>query len=417
MNGFKTMSKMNFKLLLRNKGYVILLLLLPVISALMLKVEGLYDTGVKASEQSIMELNREDEKHNDVKNNKLVIKVYDCSKSELSDYIIKQLAKTESYQIFRFKSKPINIAEARKKALASSNGNVMDAVIYIPADFETVILNSEESNIIIFEATHDGRIELIRHNMNTFLQSIYRYSAATKYKKEAMLHLLKASESSESKKETVSIEVGDALNLTAKQQLQSACVGLSLTFLTISFLFSGVFIAATVIQERQNRVFNRILLSKTSMLNYGLVKVLMIVMTVFLQTVVSGIAIKLLIKTDFGIPYTSYLFLIFCLGLIFNLFSVVMGILINNVLTSNYVSFMVCIITPLLSGLYFSLDGVSEWWDRLSMLMPQRWVVKTSEMIMAEKSGAFNTFSLVVLSYLIIIMCVGYIGIKIKRKE
>lgn len=417
MNKFITMCNLNFKLLLRNKGYVILLLLLPVISALMLKVEGLYESDAKASEQPVVELNREDEKHNDVRNAKLVIKIYDCSQTELSEYIVKELANTGSYQIYRYKSEALTINEAKEKALASSNGNILDAVIYIPADFESALLGGKESNITLFEATHDGRIELIRHNMDTFLQSICRYGAAAGYDKEAVLNLLRTSVNHEVKKETVNIEVGASINLTAKQQLKSSCIGLSLSFLTISFLFSGVFIAATVIEERQNRVFNRILLSMTSLVSYGLVKVLMIIVTVFLQTVISGIAIKLLVKTDFGIPYFNYLYLIFCMGLIFSLLSVVVGILINNVLTSNYISFIVCIITPLLSGLYFPLEGASIWWERLSMLMPQRWVVKASEMIMAEKNGVFGMYSLVVLSYLIIIMCIGFIGIKIRRKE
>ncbi|HWT74769.1 MAG TPA: ABC transporter permease [Mobilitalea sp.] len=416
MNGFITMIKMNLKLLLRNKGYLAFLIILPFISVIML------NTNMEASggdeERYIMnELENENQTILNVVNTRLSVKVYDCSQSALSEYVLEQLAQTGSYRIYRYKAEPMDLDQAREKALASANRNIIGVVIYIPENFDAQLLEGKESNLVVFEAAEDGRINLLKSNLNSYLQSIESYAATVGYDKTELISLLNTSRENEITKDMVSIEVGDTLNLTKKQQAHSTSVGYSLAFLTIAFLFSGVFIAATVVDERENRVFNRVLLSKAHLGNYGLVKLVMVLLTVLMQTGLIAIAIKLIVRVDFGIPFISYLFLVFFLGLIFNLMSVIIGVLTNNVLTSNYIAFLIWCISALLAGLYFPLDGASSWWAKVSMLMPQRWVVKSAEMIMVGKSGVYSMYLLVVLGYLVVILSVGLMGMKIRRKD
>lgn len=417
MSGFSTIIKMNIKLLLRNKGYLCFLILLPILAVIILNVQDINMEESKENAYAIQELYKEDKLILNVSNDKLNVKVYDSSQSELSEYILKELAKTGSYRIHRYKSQAMSTEEVREKALYSANHNLIGGIIYIPSSFEEEILTGQESSMMVFEGMEDGRNTLLKNDLNTYLQSLCRYAALTGYQKEDLYSLVNTSEKGEPVKESVNIEVGETLNLSAKQLGSSSSIGYSLAFLTIAFLFSGVFIAANVIEERQNRVYNRFLLSRASVGSYSLAKLLMIILTVLMQTGIMGIAIKLLVKTDFGIPFASYLFLVFCLGLIFNAFSVVIGILANNVMTANYIAFIVWCMSAILAGLYFPLDGASDWWAKVSMLMPQRWVVKAAEMLMVEKSGVYSMFLLVVFSYLIVILCVGYLGTKMKRKE
>lgn len=417
MDGFITMIQMNFKLLLRNKGYLSFLVILPIISVIMLNVNN--ESAVEYDEDRyiIQELDKDNATILNVVNTKLSVKVYDCSQSELSEYVLQELAKTGSYRIYRYKTEAMDLKEAEAKALTSANHSIIGAVIYIPEDFDTEILEGKEGNMVIFEATQDGRIELLKNNLNSYLQSLRQYASVTRSDRAELISLLNTTVDNEITKDIVNIEVGDTLNLTRDQQAHSRSVGYSLAFLTIGFLFSGVFIAATVVDERQNRVFNRVLLSKASLGNYGLVKLVMVLLTVLIQTGLIAVALKLIVKADYGIPFNSYLLLVFCLGLIFNLMSVMIGVLTNNILTSNYIAFLIWCISAILAGLYFPLDGASSWWEKVSMLMPQRWVVKSAEMIMAGKSGVYSMYLLVVLGYLVVILSVGLMGIKIRRKD
>jgi len=417
VSGLLTMMKMNLKLLLRNKGYLAFLIILPLVSVAMLNIKT--PSGVDGGNDTyeIHELSKQNESIFNVTNTKLNVKVYDCNDSELSNYIIEELAKAGSYRIYRYKGEAMNIEEARQEALNTTNHNVLGAVIYIPNNFETQILSGNKSNMIVFEATTDARITLLKSNLDSFVQSVSRYAEITGYNKASLKTLLNTSVENEMSKEIVGIEVGNTLQLTTQQQDQKSSIGYSLAFLTIGFLFSGVFIAATVVEERQNRVYNRIVLSKSSIINYGLVKLGLIFITVMIQTSILAIGIKLIVKTDYGIPFSSYIFLVLGLGLIFNTFSVVIGIITNNVLTSNYIAFLVWCLSDLLAGLYFPLDAAAGWWGKISMMMPQRWVLRASEMLMAGKSGVYSMYILVVVSYLIVISSVGFMAIKMRKKE
>lgn len=417
MHGFNTMIMTNLKLLLRNKGFLAFIIILPILSVILLNLNYGTSTFEQDNATVIKNMKNENDRILNMVNDKLTLKVYDCSNTELSDYLMGELAKTGSYIINRYKGEALSIDEAREKALNSANHNSLGAIIYIPDTFEQDTLQGKASQVVIFKALDDKRIDLLENNLNSYLQSIYQFAAMTGYNKAELIKSLDTSVDQEMEKKTVSVEVGDTLNLNAQQKNQSSNIGFSLSFLTISFLFSGVFIAATVVEERQNRVYNRFVLSTVSLINYGIAKMLMIFITVLIQTGILALGIKLIVKQDYGISFMNYLILVFFLGLIFNSLSVVIGILANNILTSNYIAFLTWCMSCLLAGLYFPLNGASKWWDRVSMLMPQRWVVKSSELLMAGKSGVFGMFLLVVASYLTIIMCIGLIGIKLRRKE
>lgn len=417
MNGFITMLKMNLKLLLRNKGYLAFIIILPLISVVMLNIRNINTTeGKEETYYKIQEI-KDDIAIMDMIETKICIKVYDCSKSEISDYLIKELANTGTYRIYRYREEKFGLKEARKKALKSANSSIVDAVIYIPSSFETQLLKGKQSNITLFKVTKDERIKILENTLNANIDSVADYARAAGYQKTELNQLLKAATDHEMSKKVVNIEVGNEIHLTSTQQNNRSSIGYSLAFLTIGFLFSGIFIAATIVDERQNRVYNRVLLSTSSLGTYGLVKLVIVLLTVLIQTGILAVAIKLFVKTEFGIPFSSYLFFVFCIGLIFNLLSVVIGILTNNVLTSNYIAFTIWSMSCLIAGLYFPMDAASKFWANASKLMPQNWVLKATDMLMAGKSGAYTMYILVVFGYMILIMSTGYIGIKLRRKE
>lgn len=417
MNGFVTMLKLNLKLLLRNKGYLAFLIILPLISVIMLNVRNINTMDGAEGAYAIHEIKNDNKSVIDIVDTKLCIKVYDCSHSIFTDYLIKELANTGMYRIYRYRGEAFGLEVARKKALTSANHSAIDAVIYIPASFETKLLEGKQSNITLLKATNDGRIKILENDLNTNLDSLMNYAKVTGYQKAKLNQLLKTSSKNEMSKKIVNIEVGNEISLTSNQQSNRSSISYSLAFMTIGFLFSGIFIAATIVEERQNRVYNRILLSMSSLGNYGVVKFVMVVLTVLIQTGILAVAIKLFVKTDFGIPFSSYLFFVFCLGLVFNLLSVVVGILTNNILTSNYIAFTIWSMSCLIAGLYFPLGAASSLWANASKLMPQNWVLKASDMLMAGRSGAYTMYGMVVIGYIIVILSAGFIGIKLRRKE
>ena len=171
----------------------------------------------------------------------------------------------------------------------------------------------------------------------------------------------------------------DTVTLSKENQRIRYEIGYALAFLSVSFIFSGVFIAGVVIQEKENRSLNRMQLSLMTSGGYISVKLTMILITTVIQVVVFAFGLAIVMGTDLGIPYLSFLSMLFILGVLFNFLSVVLGMLFHNLLSVTYVSFVIWSVTTLLGGLYFPVVSGTNF-DKISKVTPQRWFMKSVEL-------------------------------------
>jgi len=134
--------------------------------------------------------------------------------------------------------------------------------------------------------------------------------------------------------------------------------------------------------------------------------------------VVTGVSILFILKDiDFGMSRLSFLFIIFCLGIIFGTISFVMGVLIGDVMSSNFAAFIVWNLSALLSGLYFPIDGTTTAIKTMSAIMPHHWFMDAVEMVFIGDSKAYSMVICVTAAYLIITICLGCVGLKLKENE
>ena len=218
-------------------------------------------------------------------------------------------------------------------------------------------------------------------------------------------------------KKIVNLAGKEAMELTQTQINQHTQIGYAFAFVTLGFLFCGVFVAHTVIEEQNNKVFTRVMLSKTSSRDYFLSKFVVSLAICILQTLVLAVCLSLVQGLDVGMSILSLLLVIFLLGLIFNTVSLVLGVLIGDVMSSNYAVFAIWSISALLAGLYFPLDDTTAALKTLSYLMPQRWFMDISELLLIGDNTAYSMLLCVTVAYLIVIISVGGVGLKIKRYE
>lgn len=417
MKGFITMLKINIKLLIRNKGYLCFLILLPLFSILLLNIQTSDSYNLDNNNNYIIhEMEPGERTPLDMTNTRLNVMVMDSSRSYLSDFILQQLTDTGSYQFYRYQTGISSWEEAESQAVAFANKNTITAVLYISPDFVPGIMAEEKDPLLfLFATSEDGRIPLLQENIKSILNSLCTYRELSGEDPAVFKDLVDTVSKDQLHKNTVSVIPDDEIHLSVKQQNQRSNIGYSLAIVSIAFLFSGIFIGSIVIDERQNLVFTRILLTNTTIYSYGIVKLILTIITTIIQTLVMGTGILLFVKADFGLSLSDYLFFIFGIGIIFNFLSVVTAVVTDNLLSSSCVAYFIWVISAMLSGLYFPLDTATSWWRRISLLMPPRWVVKCSEMVMVGQSGAYFTFLLIVFAFIAIILSVGLIGIKTKK--
>ena len=168
-----------------------------------------------------------------------------------------------------------------------------------------------------------------------------------------------------------------------------------------------------MIEERDNKVYTRIMLSKVGRTEYLISKFAVAILVSVLQTGVMALYMLLFRNMDFGISRGNLLFM----GMIFNILSLVAGIMVGDVMSANYAVLAIWVVSALLSGCYFSLDGSSKMIQAISDLMPQHWFIKGTEMIMRGDQSVYPMICGITLAYVIVILGIGAVGLKMKESE
>lgn len=397
MNGFFIMLKSNLKLVMRNKASIFLLLLIPLVSTLILKIP----LNRNNSESAIF---------------KMSVMVFDNSKAPLSNELIDLLKRNNYFIVTIERDVPKDLNSAKEKALNLANKSVINGFIYIPSDFSDSVIKGKTDDVItIFSTGTDDRIKVLENNINMVLLRFNMYSKVANGDKAIFEELMKRAEKDKTISELSPVISGErALNSTEKSQIQN--FGYFVAILSMTLMFSGNFIASIFIEEKENRVLKRITLTKSSMLNYGLIKALVAFVALIVQVTMIIIGIKLFVKVDVGINLMEVAILILGLGFIFNTLSIALGAIFESLSNANYLAFFITTTSALMAGLYFPLDITPKWMQNASLIMPQRWVLKTAEQILLGANEGVMLFGTIVLAYMTLFLTIGFLGLKMNNK-
>ncbi len=415
-----SLIKMSLRVLLRNKMFLFFLLVIPVLSAMILSIKINQENGIyqdETKELKIIEL--EDCSQRAVYSgdtSAFIIKVYDGSKSRLSEYMIENIAKNSIFSVCRCDVRGMKEEEVLTRAQKDAYDDRTGILLYLKEDFESSVFSGNyEKGFQLFIVSEDERQELFESHMESFLWKIASAQEIVGNDTDAVIEMLESVIEKVPDKKIVSLVSKDKIELTRKQMNQKSQIGYAIAIITLGFLFCGVCVAHTVIEEQNNKVFTRVMLSKATNRDYFVSKFVVSFIICVLQTIVLGVSLSLIKGLELGISVISFLAIIFLLGLIFSAISLLLGILIGDVMSSNYAVFAIWSISALVSGLYFPLDDTTTTLKTISYLMPQRWFLDISELLLIGDNQAYSMLLCVTVAYLIIVISVGSVGLKIKK--
>ena len=412
--------KMSLKLLLRNKGFLFFLIVTPILSTVILSIKMDHTVYSDNSDKElVMELSDYAEKAVYVGDTSAcIIKVYDASNSELSEYVLNQMAGTGLFSVCRADVSGLTEEEIDTAAKRDAFDDRAGMLLYLKDDFDGAVLRGNwEQGIKLYAVSEDERQEIFVTELTELLGRIKQVQTIVGDDVTVMLEMLTEIEDELPKKEVVNFAGKEAIELTEKQINQRTQIGYAFAIITLGFLFCGVCVAHSVIEEQNNKVFTRVLLTKLSGRDYFISKFAVAIVISLMQTIVLAICLSFIPGLDVGMSMISFLFIIFLLGLIFGTLSLLIGVILGDVMSSNYAVFAIWSISALLAGLYFPLDDTTKALKTLSYLMPQRWFMDVSELLLVGDKSAYSVVLCVTVAYLIVIISVGGVGLKIKRYE
>lgn len=413
-----TIIKSTLKLLFRNKGFWFFLIITPVISSFILKLEqtnlGAYEI---IGETEVVELEKPEEKvaYYGGKG-KYVVKVYDACDSRLSNYMLKKLLESGAIIACRVKVPDMTKEDVDNRMKIDGFQDRMGSAIYIGKDFDTEVLSGNiNDNLVIYNLSSDERNNLLENEVKL---SIGQMRNADKLSAGGDIYeVLKEMNKTLPSKKIVSLADKNSVNLSNEQLDQKALMGYALAILTLGFVFGGIFVAHTAISEQEDMVLTRIKLTNLSNTKYFAAKFITGGLVSFILTTIMAFC-TLGIGTDkLGMGRISFLVIIFLLGVIFSSISLLLGILLGNVMSANVAAFTLWSMSSLLAGLYFPLDSTTKAVKTLSYMMPQKWFMDATELLMVKDNSVYFMIICVTIAYMIITLSLGSVGIKYKNYE
>ena len=412
--------KMSLKLLLRNKGFLFFLIVTPVLSAFILSMKMEHTVYNDNSDKAvILELKDYDEKAVYVGDTSAcIIKVYDASNSELSEYILNEMAATGMFSVCRGDVSDLTEEEVEEVAKKAAFDDRASMLLYLKEDFDEAVLDGTwEQGIKLYAVSGDERQELFIEELTDLFARIKQVQSIAGDDITVMLELLTDIQDKLPEKRVVNLAGKEDVELTEQQVNQRTQIGYAFAFITLGFLFCGVCVSHSVIEEQNNKVFTRVMLTKLSGRDYFVSKFVVAFVISVMQTLVLAVCLFFIPGLDVGMSIMSFLVIIFLLGLIFSTLSLLLGVVLGDVMSSNYAVFAIWSISALLAGLYFPLDDTTKGLKTLSYLMPQKWFMDASELLLIGDKSAYFMVLCVTVAYLIVIISVGGVGLKIKRYE
>ncbi len=412
--------KMSLKLLLRNKGFLFFLIVTPILSAFVLRMKMDYAIYQDNSDkQTILELKDYTEKAvYQGETSACIIKVYDGSNSELSEYVLNQLAEISMFSVCR--ADVSNLSEKKVEEIAKKDAfdDRAGVLLYLKEDFDKAVLNDTwEQGIKLYVVSEDERQKLFVAELTDVLSRIKQVQDFSLSDITKMLEVLTVTHDRLPQKKVVNLAGRDESVLTKRQINQKTQIGYAFACITLGFLFCGVCVAHSVIEEQNNKVFTRMMLTKLSSKKYFISKFVVVFVISVMQTFVLALCLFFLPGLDVGMSILSFLAVIFLLGLIFSTLSLLLGVLLGDVMSSNYAVYTIWSISSMLAGLLFPLDDTTPALKAISYFMPQRWFMDASELLITGNKSAYSMLFYVTAAYLIVIVSVGSVGLKIKRYE
>ena len=413
-----TLIRSSLKLLFRNKSFWFFLLIVPILSTSVLQAHQMNSiTLSKQAEGVVAELESEEEKVAYYSSQgAFVVKVYDACGSDLSEYMLKKLASSGAFSIVRAKVPDMDKASADARVKHDGEFDRMGAALYISQDFDRLVADGREDEALTaYVLSDDGRFEMLDYSVRKELALIKKTVAEWTLPKAS--ELLNQRIASSPVKEVVKISGGSSRSLTQDQENRKTAIGYAIAFMTLGYVFCGVFIAHTVIKDEHDKVLTRLRLTGMSSYTYFGSKFVISAVATALMTVVLGICTLILDAEKFGVGRVKFLLMMFLLGLIFSSISLVIGVILGDVMNSNIAAFALFSMSSLLAGTFFPLDGTSSVIKAIASLMPQKWFLDATEMFFVGDKKAYLVLLAVTCSYLILTLSVGGVGVKIRNGE
>ena len=376
------MARSSTKLILRNKAFLIIGVMIPLMATLFINMW--YRIPEAKSEEGVYQLyDRDEQIVYQVDFNRYCVKVYDTVMDERTDKICTELNSAGLFQIFRTDATTLSEEDIRKSSEHSVGEDRVNAI---------VILREDPTAASLYEVGEDERFELFEASLKNALAG-----SSADYNTPEIAFVSGG---------------GDEVDYYETRNF-SYCIAIA----SLSFVFAGVLVLSTLMSEKKDNIYDRLMLTTANRASYLISKVILVVGFALFQTTIMTLSFIFLVKVDIGISAVQFFVLLFLTGVVFDMLALCVGLYFNSMAAASLVAFVIWSITPLISGAYFDISNASDLYKKMSLLMPQRWALFSVSRFMNGDNSGYSLMLCVTAAYLVIIFMIGIMGLRTRQAE
>lgn len=290
----RTLVKMSLKLLLRNKGFLFFLIIVPILSSCILSIKTDYTGyGDVLDKETILELSDVTEKAVYLGDTSAcIIKVYDASNTGLSEYVLKQMAGIGMFSVCHASVSGLTEEEVGKIAKKDAFDDRAGLLLYLKKDFDEAVLKGDwKQGIQLYAVSEDERQKFFLSELADLFARIKQVQGMAGDDPAGIMEALTKMQDMLPEKEIVNLAGKEKVELTQTQINQYTQIGYAMAFITLGFLFCGVCVAHSVIEEQNNKVFTGIMLTKISLRDYFISKFITALIISLMQTITGCLSV------------------------------------------------------------------------------------------------------------------------------
>jgi len=376
------MARSSAKLIFRSKAFIFVCIVIPLFSTLMMNLW--YTEPPKTGEEQIYELSSINEQmayHIDFY--RFPVKIFDTVGNEKSKKICQALNNAGMFQIFRADAASCGAEELEESMKTSAMEDRVSAI---------VVLRDTKEETEVYSVGDDTRFALLTETLGRIMSN----DAIPEKAPDVTL---------------VSVS-GEEVDYYGSRNF-AYCLAIA----SLGFIFSGVLILNTIVSEKKDKVFNRILMTKANRGSYLLSKIILTVGIALMQSLVMLVGFRFLVNVDIGINSLQFFTCCFLMDLVFAMFALAIGLFCNSISVAVLVAFTVWSVSDLIAGTYFDIADAGDLFRKLSLLMPQRWALFSVTRFIHDDASGYTLLFCAAAAYLVIMFITSVLGLKLSEQD
>ncbi|MGL4991145.1 MAG: ABC transporter permease [Sarcina sp.] len=332
--------------------------------------------------------------------NGLKIGVVNEDNSAVSKYIITTLSDNENVSI-------VNLTHSQLQSDFAQN--TIQSGVVINSGFEKNLLKGNTTGIKVIGRQGDSSYKLVENIINSNLGNIENLAKAAKGNEKTFNSMLNQYNSN-----NLNINFASQQNVKAQEGASNIFIG----FLMMFILSMAIFGSERILEDKKSGIFARVLLTKTSVFKYYLANIIASLVGIAIQIIASLIIVKNLSHINFGMPIWE----MFTILIVVGFFAVSLGTIsvsvAKNTEETGMLSTIVSLVLLMLGGAFIPISMFPEFLNKVSQVLPIRWVMNTITNVQGGSTLGSQTgyLMLVILVSVVLLLAAAFItGTKDKR--